>query len=140
VNRAPPTHQNPPTQKVEVVSTRAIKVTYWSTTGIFSAMMLASAIMYLTAPVMDETFKHLGFPTYFRIELAILKIIGVAILLLPMSSRLKEWAYAGFFITLISGLIAHVSSGDGPGRVMGPIVFGLLLLASYFTFHKQSRA
>jgi hypothetical protein len=126
-------------EKLKIVSTKAIKITYWSTTGIFSAMMFASAIMYLTVPMMGETFKHLGFPAYFRIELAIFKIAGAVGLLLPMSLRLKEWAYAGFFITLVSASVAHISSGDGPDRVLGPIVFGVLLFASYFTFHKQNR-
>ena len=31
-----------------------------------------------------------------------------------MPARLKEWAYAGFAITLASALIAHVAVGDGP--------------------------
>jgi hypothetical protein len=122
------------------VSTRAIQITYWSTTGIFAVLMLASAILYLTVPEMDVTFRHLGFPSYFRIELAILKIAGTATLLLPISARLKEWAYAGFSITLVSACTAHVVRGDGLDRVMGPIVFGLLLLASYLTFHRRGRA
>ena len=96
------------------MSKTAIKITYWTTTGIFSVMMLASAVMYFTMPAMDETFEHLGFPAYFRIELGVFKIAGAAALLLPVSPRSKEWAYAGFFITLVSAFIAHSASGDGP--------------------------
>ena len=41
---------------------------------------------------------------------------GVAALLVPMvPARLKEWAYAGFAITLVSALIAHLAVGD-PGK------------------------
>jgi hypothetical protein len=59
-------------------------------------------------------FTHLGFPAYFRVELSWAKLIGVALLLAPVPARLKEWAYAGFAITLASALIAHLSVGDGP--------------------------
>jgi DoxX-like family len=38
----------------------------------------------------------------------------VVVLLAPVPARLKEWAYAGFAITLVSALIAHFSVGDGP--------------------------
>jgi hypothetical protein len=34
--------------------------------------------------------------------------------LAPVPARLKEWAYAGFAITLGSALIAHFAVGDGP--------------------------
>ena len=115
------------------MSTKAIKITYWTTTGIFSAMMLVSAIMYLTVPMMDETFKHLGFPAYFRIELAIFKIAGAAVLLVPQFTKLKEWAYAGFFITLTSAFIAHTASGDGPKGFVAPLIFAGILFASYTT-------
>jgi uncharacterized membrane protein YphA (DoxX/SURF4 family) len=86
-----------------------------------------------------QAFVHLGFPSYFRIELAVFKLAGVAVLLLPLWPRcLKEWAYAGFFITLISAFIAHISSGDGPSRFMSPVVFGVVLICSYLTSKKMN--
>jgi uncharacterized membrane protein YjfL (UPF0719 family) len=46
--------------------------------------------------------------------------------------RLKEWAYAGFAITIGSALIAHVSVGDGP-EAWGWAAATLVLWAlSYF--------
>ena len=65
-------------------------------------------------PQVAEAFTHLGFPDYFRVELAWAKLLGVVLLLAPVPSRLKEWAYAGFAITLGSALIAHFAVGDGP--------------------------
>ena len=41
------------------------------------------------------------------------KLLGVVLLLAPVPARLKEWAYAGFAITLGSALIAHLAVGDG---------------------------
>src|SRR5215203_6730917 len=58
--------------------------------------------------------SHLGFPGYFRMELSWAKLLGVVLLLAPLPARLKEWAYAGFAITLGSALIPHLSVGDGP--------------------------
>ena len=86
---------------------KKLKITYWITTVLFSVMMLFSATMYFTSPEMAQTFEHLGFPDYFRVELGIAKIIGVLLLLAPFSGRLKEWIYAGFTINMISGSIAH---------------------------------
>ena len=63
---------------------------------------------------MAEAFTHLGFPAYFRVELAWAKLLGVVLLLAPVPARLKEWAYAGFAINLVSALIAHLAVGDGP--------------------------
>ena len=64
--------------------------------------------------IIPEAFTHLGFPAYFREELAWAKLLGVVLLLAPVPARLKEWAYAGFAIDLASALIAHLSVGDGP--------------------------
>jgi hypothetical protein len=121
------------------MSVKASRLTFWISTIIFCAMMAFSAILYLTSADLAQAFVHLGFPSYFRIELAVFKLVGVAVLLLPLWPRwLKEWAYAGFFITLISAFIAHISSGDGPNRFMSPVVFGVVLICSYLTSKKMN--
>ncbi len=99
-------------------------------------MMLFSATMYFTSPDMAQTFKHLGFPDYFRIELGIAKIIGVLFLLAPFTGRLKEWVYAGFTINMISGSIAHAAAGDPISAIITPIVFLGVLAVSYITLQK----
>jgi DoxX-like family len=38
-----------------------------------------------------EAFTQLGFPDYFRVELAWAKLLGVVLLLAPVPARLKEW-------------------------------------------------
>jgi hypothetical protein len=117
------------------------KIIYWATTGIVSAMMLMSAIQYFINPDMSETFKHLGFSDSFRIELGIAKIIGVVVLLLPMlSSRVKEWAYAGFGITLISASIAHFSAGDPMSAVVTQLVVMGVLAVSNIYYYKMKEA
>ena len=99
-------------------------------------MMIFSAYSYFTNPEVKQGFQHLGFPDYFRVELAIAKILGAIILLAPIKGQVKEWAYAGFAITFISAFIAHSASGDPINNRIGPIVFLVVLALSYFTYHK----
>jgi hypothetical protein len=116
-----------------------MKITYWITTAIVALMMTYSAYAYLTQPTMAAGFHHLGFPDYFRIELAIAKIAGVVVLLAPVSLRLKEWAYAGFAFTFISAFIAHTASGDPVSARAMPLVLLILLTVSYITYHMQHK-
>lgn len=111
---------------------KAGRIAFYISTGLFSAMMAFSAFAYLTQPMMAQAFTHLGFPPYFRVELAIAKVLGIAALLAPVPPRVKEWAYAGFGITLISAVVAH-SSTDGPATAIAPVVAFVLLAASYLT-------
>lgn len=116
---------------------KTIRITYWTTTILISAMMLSSGIMYFTAAQVKEGFIHLGYPDYFRVELGIAKLLGVAALLLPAArGRIKEWAYFGFFITFVSALIAHISSGDPASKWAGVFVAMALLISSYLSYQK----
>ena len=113
------------------------KIIFWTTTVIVSAMMLYSAFNYLTNEVMKGAFVHLGFPSYFRIELAVAKILGAIVLILPLiPGRLKEFAYFGFTITFISASIAHFSSGDPFSVAVTPVVFLGILATSYWYFRR----
>ena len=95
-------------------ASKALVAGFWISTALFALQISFTAYAQLRLPQVAEGFAHLGFPGYFRIELAWAKLAGVAALLVPMvPRRLKEWAYAGFAITLVSALIAHFSVGDG---------------------------
>ncbi len=87
---------------------------FWIATALLCLQMGFTAYAQLSLPQVAEAFVHLGFPAYFRVELACAKLLGVVVLLAPVPARLKEWAYAGFAITLVSALIAHLAVGDGP--------------------------
>jgi putative copper export protein len=119
---------------------KALKITYWVTTAIVAIMMTYSAYAYLTQPAIAQAFIHLGFPSYFRVELAVAKLIGAILILTPLSSRVKEWAYAGFAFTFISAFIAHTASGDPVSVRTMPVVFLAVLAVSYYTWYKQPKA
>lgn len=119
---------------------KKLNILYWLTTGIFSAIMLFSGIMYFVSPDMVQTFEHLGFPDYFRIELGIAKIIGVVLLLAPITRRFKEWVYAGFSFNMISAAIAHASIGDPLSAILTPIALFGVLAVSYASRYKLNQA
>ena len=103
-------------------------------------MMLLSALQMLFNPQLATDFVHLGFPGYFRIELALAKIIGVLVLIIPkIPIRIKEWAYAGFGIVLISASIAHFVSGDPIGNVIFPVAIFAILIFSNIYLHKLNK-
>src|SRR5215470_8225919 len=93
---------------------KARTIVYWIVTVLLCLQMSFTAYAQLRLPEVAEEFTHLGFPGYFRVELSWAKIVGVVLLLAPVPARLKEWAYAGFAITLGSALIAHLAMGEGP--------------------------
>jgi hypothetical protein len=110
---------------------------FWFSTVLFALQMGFTAYAQLRLPQVAATFVHLGFPAYFRIELSWAKLAGLAALLLPMvPARVKEWAYAGFAITLISALIAHLAVGDGIAAWIWSVGTGVLWGASYFFFRR----
>src|ERR1700722_16232299 len=97
-----------------VTAPKITTIVYWIATAIFCLQMSFTVYAQLRLPQVAQMFIHLGFSDWFRVELSWAKILGVVLLLTPVPARLKEWAYAGFAITLASALIAHFSVGDGP--------------------------
>jgi hypothetical protein len=95
-------------------SLKTMTIVYWIATALFCLQISFTAYAQLRLPQVAEAFTRLGFPAYFRAELSWAKFLGVVLLLAPVPARLKEWAYAGFAITLASALIAHFSVGEGP--------------------------
>ena len=116
---------------------KRIVIGYWIVTTLFCLQIGFTAYAQLNLPVVAEAFAHLGFPDYFRVELAWGKLLGVVLLLAPASARLKEWAYAGFAITLGSALIAHFSVGDGPEAWGWAVGTAILWALSYFSWHRM---
>lgn len=119
---------------------KAKTVVYWIVTALFCLQISFTAYAQLHLPQVAEAFTHLGFPAYFRVELAWAKLLGVVLLLAPVPERLKEWAYAGFAITLASALIAHLSVGDGPEAWSWAVGSGVLWVLSYFLWQRVPAA
>jgi hypothetical protein len=114
-----------------MIPPNALRITYWIANALFSLTMGISVVAYLTREPIRQEFARIGFPSYFRIEFAIAKLIGVCVLLLPFPRKLKEWAYPGFAIDLVSAVIAHVANGDDLRKVMNPVFVGGNFLVLY---------
>lgn len=127
--------------------TKRQRILYRTTTGLVLAVMLFSIFNFVfndhfpfpNGP--ESAFVHLGLPRYFKIELTIAKILGVLALLVPaVPTRIKEFAYFGFGLTLASASIAHLARGDARLSVLfviDPLVFLGLLIVSYVYFEKS---
>jgi DoxX-like family len=120
------------------------RLIYWTTTGMVAAVMVFSVINFTFLqgfPFPEGGFVHLHLPNYFRIELTTAKILGLAALLIPGApAKVKEFAYFGFGITLLSASIAHFSVGDAHRSVLfvlDPLGFFVLLTISYIYFNKM---
>jgi hypothetical protein len=111
---------------------KSAAIVYWTVTALFCLQMGFTAYAQLRLPQVAESFAHLGFPAYFRVELSWAKLIGVFLLLAPVPPRLKEWAYAGFAINLASALIAHLAVGDGPEAWIFAVATSVLWAISYY--------
>jgi hypothetical protein len=68
------------------------------------------------------------------------KALGALALLIPATPpRIKEFAYFGFAITLISASIAHLSSGDSIALELGHMTVFFALVVSY-VYDRKARA
>jgi hypothetical protein len=119
-----------------MMQSKGVTTGYWIATSLFALQMGFTAYAQLRLPQVAEAFTHLGFPDYFRVELSWLKLAGILVLLLPAPERLKEWAYAGFAITLGSALVAHLSVGDDVARWSWAAGTAVLWALSYYFFRK----
>ncbi len=114
------------------------KIIYWVTTGLFSALMMMSAMMYLfNNPMAVEAFEKLGFPVYIIYPLAAAKILGVVAIWSNFSDRLKDWAYAGFTFNLLLAASAHMNIGDGE---FAPAIVALVILGVSYYFNRKIQA
>lgn len=119
-------------------SPRVTKILFWTFTVLFCLEMSFTAYYELTS-LGAQAFARLGFPnTFFRFELSLAKLVGVAVLLVPVvPSRLKEWAYAGFAINLVSAVIAHSSITDRPWAFVPSTLTSVLWAISYFCWRRM---
>ena len=121
---------------LSVPRSRGIIIGFWTATALFCLQIGFTAYAQLSLPQVAEAFTRLGFPDYFRVELSLAKLLGMVLLLAPVPALLKEWAYAGFAITLLSALIAHLSVGDGPEAWGWAAGTGVLWGLSYFSWRR----
>ena len=80
---------------------------------------------------MTQTVVDLGYPVYFMKILGVAKLLGIAAIVTGVSPTLKEWAYAGFTIDVVSAFASHLSAGDSLKIALIPAAFFVVQLTSY---------
>lgn len=117
---------------------KTIKIIYWVVTILFSLAIFFGAVGELMQNEQSvEVLKHLGYPIYFNIILGVAKVIGVVAILQWKFKTLKEWAYAGFSIDIISASASMYFNGDGIVMTVIPLVFLTVMFVSYFLWKKM---
>ncbi len=108
-------------------------IAYWIFTAATAVAMGGGGVADLMkSPDILATIGRLGYPEYFITLLGVGKVLGAVVILLPKFPRLKEWAYAGIAIDLVSGFVSHLAVGDPIGQAMPALVVLVISLVSYF--------
>ena len=118
------------------------KILYRVFTALFAIMMFSSAIpdVLSTEIAVKGMHNDLGYPLYFIPFIGMAKVFGVIAILIPATSRIKEWAYAGLGFDLIGATYSIIASGGTPaqwGFMIMPLALGVL---SYHYYHKSLTA
>ena len=131
-------------KSARINGSKGLVASFWIFTALFCLEMSFTAYYeLLRLPEAAQAFSRLGFSAAsFRVELSWAKVAGVVALLMPMVPArgviyvIKEWAYAGFAINLVSALIAHLSIGDRPEALAPSAVTSLLWGLSYLFWRR----
>ena len=115
------------------------KKIYWTIT-IITMVLIVVPSYFAPREYLIETIRRMELPSYFALELDILKIVGAIVILIPaIPAMFKEWAYVGFGILLLSASLAHWLI-DGPVKGIAPLVPFVILYVSYYYFRRLNYA
>jgi len=106
---------------------------YWISTIVISGFLLLSSYTYFFSASTIAGIRDLGFPDFFRIQLGVLKVLAVIILVIPnVPVYVKDWAYAGVALFLITAFVAHIAHQDSVMiMILLVVLFGVLGLSRY---------
>ncbi len=114
-----------------------MKTIYWVSTLLVSSMLAVSAYTYVFHQATIDGVRELGFPDFFRMQLAILKVLAIAVLLVPhVPIQFKEWAYAGVGLFFLTAIIAHTAHRDPIGLSLISVFFLAVLAVSNIYLHR----
>ncbi|TKK68980.1 DoxX family protein [Ilyomonas limi] len=113
--------------------TKRNKIIYWVTTLWLALGMVSTGIVQIFKMEEEaEKMQNLGYPLYFLTIIGVWKMLGVIAVLSPKLPLLKEWAYAGFFFVASGAVFSHLSNGDSPEELFGPLLLLVLTVLSWY--------
>lgn len=120
----------------ETMSTMKV-IGYWTATAIVTFELILGGVMalihgrnMLIGEPLDAVMHHLGYPLYLLSILGVCKPLAGIVLLVPGFPRLKEWAYAGSFVSLIGALVSDALCGY-EAYALFALGFAVLTLVSW---------
>jgi hypothetical protein len=122
------------------MTTKTNNLVYWISTAIFSALMIFSASGGLqpTQQAIQLIHDNLGYPVYFIQFISVAKLLGAIIILIPGSSRIKDWAYAGLFFDLAGAIYSGIAvSGKFDPLILTMLIWIVPGILSYYFWLKK---
>jgi DoxX-like family len=123
------------------MSPKTINTTYWICTVIFAILIIFSSAGGIKPSDQDIKIIHdgMGYPIYFIQFISIVKLLGIAVILIPGFRTIKEWAYAGLFFDLAGATYSGVAAA---GK-FDPLILTMLIwivpgILSYYFWHKKA--
>ncbi|MEN9995112.1 MAG: hypothetical protein RL762_1769 [Bacteroidota bacterium] len=116
---------------------KATKVTYWVTTTLLFLMEGLMPALTSQTEMGKEAISHLGYPAYFGVALAVFKVLGALVLIIPkIPTKMKDWAYGCFAIEFLFAAVSHVAVDGIIGETFIPLIAVAVLMLSYTSYHK----
>ncbi|MEM7765237.1 MAG: DoxX family protein [Pseudomonadota bacterium] len=110
---------------------------YWISTIIIAALLAISAYTYFFVQSTIDGVRELGFPDFFRVQLATLKVLAAIVLVTPqVPTQTKEWAYAGVALFLLTAIVAHTARKDPVSLSLLNLIFFAVLTLSNYSMHR----
>jgi hypothetical protein len=117
------------------------KIIFWITTGLIFLFEGVMPALTSQSEMAKEGIRHLGYPEYFGVMLAVFKVLGALALIIPQTpARIKEWAYAGFGFDFISAFVSNWAVDGLSGATFFPLIVFAVLAVSYLYYHKINDA
>jgi hypothetical protein len=109
------------------------KIIYWIATGFLALGMLAGGVQQLLQiGGYVDIISQLGYPIYMLSILGAWKILGVIVILIPKFPLVKEWAYAGFFFTMSSAAVSHITVGQPFSEAVPSLILLIMTVVSWY--------
>lgn len=109
------------------------KIIYWVATIFLSTGMLAGGIQQLLQiGGYNDIVTRLGYPLYMLSIIGAWKIVGVAAILLPKLTLVKEWAYAGFFFVMSGAAVSHIVMKEPFIEVVPSLILLAVIIISWY--------
>jgi hypothetical protein len=106
---------------------------YRAVTVLFAALLLMAGITEAVAHESgQQIMRHLGYPEHVMHVIGVGKILAAVALVQRRFPTVREWAYAGVTFNLLGACVARAAAGDSAGLILSPLIFLVVMFASYF--------